>query len=49
MRTPEQIKKKKKIVTVQQSTIDFVNYNYKNWCIANGVDFEDMLLSKVNK
>ena len=46
---PDEIKKKKKVVLVQQSTIDFVNLHYKSWCTSNGVDFEDMLLSKVNK
>ena len=46
---PDEIKKKKNVVLVQQSTIDFVNLHYKSWCVANDVDFEDMLLSKVNK
>ena len=46
---PDEIKKKKKVVLVQQSTIEFVNLHYKSWCVVNDVEFEDMLLSKVNK
>ena len=46
---PDEIKKKKKVVLVQQSTIDFVNLHYKSWCTSNGVDFGGRRMSKDNK
>ena len=46
---PDNIKKQKKKVTVEASVLDFVNNAYNVWCLENGVYYEPMLLSKVNK
>ena len=46
---PDEIKKQKKKVKVKQSVLDFVNDYYQEWCLKNNVQFELMVLSKVNK
>ena len=46
---PDDIKKQKKKVKVKQDVLDFVNDSYRVWCLENGVQFEQMVLSKVNK
>ena len=46
---PDEIKKKKKVVKVKQSILDFVNDIYQEWCTENGVHYEAMELPKVNK
>ena len=46
---PDEIKKQKKKVKVNQSVLDFVNDTYQKWCLENNVQFELMVLPKVNK
>lgn len=46
---PDEIKKQKKKVKVKQPVLDFVNDSYQEWCLENNVQFELMVLSKVNK
>ena len=46
---PDEIKKQKKKVKVNQAVLDFVNDSYQEWCLENNVQFELMVLSKVNK
>ena len=46
---PAEIKKQKKKVRVNQSVLDFVNDTYQKWCLENNVQFELMVLPKVNK
>jgi hypothetical protein len=46
---PDEIKKQKKKVKVKQPVLDFVNDSYQEWCLGNNVQFELMLLSKVNR
>ena len=46
---PDEIKKQKKKVRVNQSVLDFVNDTYQKWCLENNVQFELMVLPKVNK
>lgn len=46
---PTEIKSKKKKVLVKQSTLDFVNDVYNQWCIENNIHFELMEIDKVNK
>ena len=46
---PDEIKKQKKKVRVNQSALNFINYTYQKWCLENNVQFELMVLPKVNK
>ena len=46
---PDEIKKQKKKVRVNQYVLDFVNDTYQKWCLENNVQFELMVLHKVNK
>ena len=46
---PDEVKKQKKKVRVNPSVLDFVNDTYQKWCLENNVQFELMVLPKVNK